>query len=411
MSSEPDLSDLVLRAFLLRHSRLTNLGSGPVLVGSRFDADTRRLLEAFARNRLSLRWMELEGSTETEALLRELDVPVDELPIVVLPGGSLLHNPTTLELLDALGLADAPVGDRAEVCDLLVVGGGPAGLAAAVYGASEGLTTTLAEDTALGGQAGTSTRIENYLGFPAGLSGEELAARAGPAGAEVRRPGEARHERGRPLARTRPARGSLRRRRERHREGDHHRHRCALQPTAARSAGRVRGRRRLLRRDAGRVEGLRRRVRGRRRGRELGRAGGALPLAHLRLGPHRDPRRVARELDVALPDRPDRARSQRGGHGAHRSHRPRRGAAPRRRRTSGRRHAGDVGGPRERPVRLHRRHPLQRMARRPTGGGRGRLLADRRRPGNAPIRAATSPSSSRRAHPGSSASATCAVAR
>ena len=178
MAEEPDLSDLILRAFLMRHSRLTNLGSGLILVGSHFDADTRRLLEVFARNRLASRWMELEGSPDTEALLRELDVPVAELPIVILPGGSILRNPTTLGLLDALGLAEAPRGDRSEVCDLLVIGGGPAGLAAAVYGASEGLTTTLAEDTSLGGQAGTSTRIENYLGFPAGLSGEELAARA-----------------------------------------------------------------------------------------------------------------------------------------------------------------------------------------------------------------------------------------
>ena len=178
MSEEPDLSELILRAFLFRHARLTNRGSGPVLVGSRFDADTRRLLEVLARNRLSSRWLELEGSPEAEALLRQLDVPVADLPIVVLPGGSLLRNPTSLVLFDALGLAEAPVEDQSEVCDLLVVGAGPAGLAAAVYGASEGLSTTLAEDTALGGQAGTSTRIENYLGFPAGLSGEELAARA-----------------------------------------------------------------------------------------------------------------------------------------------------------------------------------------------------------------------------------------
>jgi thioredoxin reductase (NADPH) len=178
MSQEPDLSELILRAFLLRHSRLTNLGSGPVLVGSRFDANTRRLLEVLARNRLSSRWLELEGSPEAEALLREVEVPIAELPIVILPGGSLLRNPSNLVLLDALGLTDAPLEARTEVCDLLVVGGGPAGLAAAVYGASEGLTTTLAEDTALGGQAGTSSRIENYLGFPAGLSGEELAARA-----------------------------------------------------------------------------------------------------------------------------------------------------------------------------------------------------------------------------------------
>jgi thioredoxin reductase (NADPH) len=178
MSEELDLSELFLRAFLLRHSRLTNRGSGPVLVGSRFDADTHRLLEVLARNRLSSRWLDLEGSPQTEALLREIDVPVGDLPIVIVPGGSLLHNPSNLVLLDALGLVEPPSGDHSDVCDLLVVGAGPAGLSAAVYGASEGLTTVLAEDTALGGQAGTSTRIENYLGFPAGLSGEELTARA-----------------------------------------------------------------------------------------------------------------------------------------------------------------------------------------------------------------------------------------
>ena len=96
---------------------------------------------------------------------------------MVVPGGSLLRNPDGHVLLAALGLAAMPEHDGSEVCDLLVVGAGPAGLAAAVYGASEGMTTTLAEDTALGGQAGTSSRIENYLGFPAGLSGEELTAR------------------------------------------------------------------------------------------------------------------------------------------------------------------------------------------------------------------------------------------
>ncbi len=149
-------------------------------MGSRFDVNTRRLLEVLSCNRLSSRWLDLEGDPEAEAFLRQLNVPVAELPIVVVPGGELLRNPSNRALLDALGLATPPADDDAapEVCDLLVVGGGPAGLAAAVYGASEGLTTTLAEDTALGGQAGTSSRIENYLGFPAGLSGEELAARA-----------------------------------------------------------------------------------------------------------------------------------------------------------------------------------------------------------------------------------------
>ena len=179
MAQELDLSELILRSFLARHDRLTKRGTGLTLVGSRFDANTRRLLEVLARNRLPSRWVELEGSAEAEALLRELQVPVDDLPIVLVPGSPLLRNPSSRDLLAALGLVaiHEEDNDRTEVCDLLVVGGGPAGLAAAVYGASEGMTTTLAEDTALGGQAGTSSRIENYLGFPAGLSGEELAAR------------------------------------------------------------------------------------------------------------------------------------------------------------------------------------------------------------------------------------------
>ncbi len=180
MDHELDLSELILRAFLIRHSRLTGLGSGLRLVGSRFDVNTHRLLEVLSRNRLSSKWLDLESEPEAEALLCRLKVPLEDLPIVVVPGRELLRNPSSRALLDALGLAAPPAdeGSAPEVCDLLVVGGGPAGLAAAVYGASEGLTTMLAEDTALGGQAGTSSRIENYLGFPAGLSGEELAARA-----------------------------------------------------------------------------------------------------------------------------------------------------------------------------------------------------------------------------------------
>ena len=178
MAQEPGLSELILRTFLLRHSILTGLGSGLTLIGSRFDAGTRRLLEVLARNRLASRWLELEGSPEAEGMLRELDVPVGDLPLVVVPGGPLLRNPGSRELLNALGMSGPSDPDLSGVCDLLVVGAGPGGLAAAVYGGSDGMATVLAEDTALGGQAGTSSRIENYLGFPAGLSGEELAARA-----------------------------------------------------------------------------------------------------------------------------------------------------------------------------------------------------------------------------------------
>jgi thioredoxin reductase (NADPH) len=178
MAQEAGLSELIMRTFLLRHSILTGLGAGLTLVGSRFDPGTRNLLEVLARNRLVSRWLELEGSPEAEAMLRELDVPVSDLPIVVVPGMPLLRNPGRRELLDALGLSGQDDTNLPGLWELLVIGGGPGGLAAAVYGASEGMATMLAEDTAIGGQAGTSSRIENLLGFPAGLSGEELAARA-----------------------------------------------------------------------------------------------------------------------------------------------------------------------------------------------------------------------------------------
>ena len=123
-------------------------------------------------------WLDLEASPEAEAIVQGLDLPVADLPIVIIPGGPLMRNPGGRALLDALGMSGAEGPYPAGACDLLVVGGGPAGLAASVYGASEGLATILAEETALGGQAGTSSRIENLLGFPAGLSGEELATRA-----------------------------------------------------------------------------------------------------------------------------------------------------------------------------------------------------------------------------------------
>jgi thioredoxin reductase (NADPH) len=177
MAQEPGLSDLILRTFLLRRSILMSRGTGLTLIGSRFDSDTRRLLEVLARNRLVWNWLDLEASPEAEQILQGLDVPVADLPIIIVPGGPVLRNPRSRALLDALGISGDAGAYPLGVCDLLVVGAGPAGLAASVYGASDGMATTLAEDSGLGGQAGTSSRIENYLGFPAGLSGEELATR------------------------------------------------------------------------------------------------------------------------------------------------------------------------------------------------------------------------------------------
>ena len=177
MAQEPGLSDLILRTFLLRHSILMSRGTGLTLIGSRFDPDTRRLLEVLARNRLVWNWLDLEASLEAEQILQGLHIPVADLPIIIVPGGPVLRNPAGRALLDALAISGDAGSYPPGVCDLLVVGAGPGGLAASVYGACEGMATTLAEGTALGGQAGTSSRIENYLGFPAGLSGEELAAR------------------------------------------------------------------------------------------------------------------------------------------------------------------------------------------------------------------------------------------
>ena len=170
------LGDLVLRAYLLRREMLIGLGAGFQIVGSRFSPDSRSLREFAARNRLPHRWIDLEEDEAAEALLNGLDVAPEETPVVIWRGNQVLRNPSNEELAQMIGLRARSVAE--DVCDLLVVGAGPAGLAAAVYGASEGLGTVALDAVATGGQAGTSPRIENYLGFPSGISGAELADRA-----------------------------------------------------------------------------------------------------------------------------------------------------------------------------------------------------------------------------------------
>jgi thioredoxin reductase (NADPH) len=176
VARDPALGDLILRAYLIRRSILIGLGVGLRIVGSRYSPDARRLRDFAARNRLPSRWLDLEKDPGAEALLSQLGVTPADTPIVILHGRQLLRNPSNAELAAALGLP-APSGPRT-TCDLLVVGAGPAGLSAAVYGASEGMDTVILDGTATGGQAGTSSRIENYLGFPSGISGAELAERA-----------------------------------------------------------------------------------------------------------------------------------------------------------------------------------------------------------------------------------------
>lgn len=175
VAHDPALSDLILRAYLLRRSLLIQDGSGFRIIGSCFDPDTVRLCEFAARNRLPHKWLDLERDKHAERLLQRFGISPQDAPVVIW-AGEVLRNPTTTELARRVGL---PVADTApHECDVVVVGAGPAGLGAAVYGSSDGLITAAVERIATGGQAGTSSRIENYLGFPGGISGADLAERA-----------------------------------------------------------------------------------------------------------------------------------------------------------------------------------------------------------------------------------------
>ena len=170
-----DLSDLLLSAFIERRELLQQqAGIGIEISGPTASHEARSLVDFARRQRLPYTWRDPAEDDEAAALLA--DVPADEVPLVRLPGGAELRDPSNGELSRALGIG-LELAQREEV-DLLVIGGGPAGLGAAVYGASEGLDTLVIESTVLGGQAGSSRRIENYLGFPAGISGTELTSRA-----------------------------------------------------------------------------------------------------------------------------------------------------------------------------------------------------------------------------------------
>ncbi len=170
------LGDLLLSSFTARREALQLQGVGMEVIGPRSSEPTRRMVEYARRNRLPFVWRGEGGAADPQAAALIGTLDPHTLPLVRLPGGMELHNPTSGEVARELGIG-LELAPREEV-DLLVIGGGPAGLGAAVYGASEGLETLVVEGTALGGQAGTSRRIENYLGFPAGISGTELTSRA-----------------------------------------------------------------------------------------------------------------------------------------------------------------------------------------------------------------------------------------
>ncbi|MCU1563756.1 MAG: tRR [Arthrobacter sp.] len=174
--TDPAVGETILRAYLQRRILLISKGAGMRIVGSRFSRDTVRILEFAAANRLPHRLVDLEEDEQAQAILDRLGIGRSELPAVVLRSQEVLRNPSNAELAAAVGLRT--VKELSAAWDLMVIGGGPAGLAASVYGSSDGLSVVLKEAFSVGGQASTSPRIENYLGFPAGISGGELAERA-----------------------------------------------------------------------------------------------------------------------------------------------------------------------------------------------------------------------------------------
>jgi thioredoxin reductase (NADPH) len=177
IQSDVELSEILLRAFILRRVDLIAQGLGDVvLLGSDQSAATLRVRGFLTRNGHPYTSVDLDCDSGAQEMLDHFHVTPDDVPVVICRGEIVLRNPTDEQIADCLGFNEAV--DRAQVRDVIIVGAGPAGLAAAVYAASEGLDVLVLEPNAPGGQAGTSSRIENYLGFPTGISGQELAARA-----------------------------------------------------------------------------------------------------------------------------------------------------------------------------------------------------------------------------------------
>ena len=177
VAKDAELSEIFMRAFILRRLALISHGYGNlILLGSRHSANTLRLREFLTRNGHPHMYIDLDTDKSSQELLDRFEVKLDEIPVVICQAHAVLRNPSIQELADCVGLNSAI--DETQLRDLIIVGAGPSGLAAGVYAASEGLNVLLIETASPGGQAGSSSKIENYLGFPTGVSGQELAARA-----------------------------------------------------------------------------------------------------------------------------------------------------------------------------------------------------------------------------------------
>jgi thioredoxin reductase (NADPH) len=177
LQTDAALGEMFLRAFLLRRVYMVaNSVGDALLIGSHHSADTLRLRAFLTRNGHPHHYLDVERDPDVQEILDQFDVRVSDIPVLICRGELVLRNPTNAEVAECFGLN---VGiDEGGAYDLIVVGAGPSGLAAAVYGASEGLNVLVVESNAPGGQAGSSSRIENYLGFPTGISGQDLAGRA-----------------------------------------------------------------------------------------------------------------------------------------------------------------------------------------------------------------------------------------
>jgi thioredoxin reductase (NADPH) len=177
VQTDSELSDILMRAFILRRVELIAHGIGDVvLVGSNFCAATLRIKEFLTRNNHPYSFVDLDRDEDVQEMLDHFHVGEEDVPVLICRGQVVLRSPTNREIADCLGFNETI--DRTHVRDLVIVGAGPAGLAAAVYGASEGLDVLIVESNSPGGQAASSSKIENYLGFPTGISGQELAGRA-----------------------------------------------------------------------------------------------------------------------------------------------------------------------------------------------------------------------------------------
>lgn len=177
VQTDSELSEILMRAFILRRVELIAQGIGDVvLIGSVHCSGTLRVKEFLTRNGHPYAYIDLDRDADVQVLLDRFHVAAADIPVLICRGEVVLRSPTNRQIAECLGFNDAI--DQTQIRDLLIIGAGPAGLAAAVYGASEGLDVLVLESSSPGGQAGASSRIENYLGFPTGISGQELAGRA-----------------------------------------------------------------------------------------------------------------------------------------------------------------------------------------------------------------------------------------